>query len=64
MTDDPCTSPGHLVPPRVPRPAERLFECVRMSDGAPMSCTLRFHGESCGWEAQFFEAGELFYSRG
>jgi hypothetical protein len=29
-----------------------------------MSCELRFHGESYGWEAQFYERGELFYSRG
>ena len=28
-----------------------------------MSCELRFHGESYGWEAQFLERGELFYSR-
>jgi hypothetical protein len=25
---------------------------------------VRFHGESYGWEAQFFERGELVYSRG
>jgi hypothetical protein len=24
-----------------------------------MSCVLRFHGESYGWEALFFERGEL-----
>jgi hypothetical protein len=29
-----------------------------------MSCELRFHGESYGWEAQFFERGELLVSRG
>ena len=29
-----------------------------------MSCELRFHGESYGWEAQFFDRGELFASRG
>jgi hypothetical protein len=34
------------------------------SDQAPMSCELRFHGESFGWEAQFLERGELFASRG
>ena len=28
------------------------------------SCELRFHGESYGWEAQFFERGELLFSRG
>jgi hypothetical protein len=25
-----------------------------------MSCELRFHGESYGWEAQILERGELF----
>ena len=29
-----------------------------------MTCELRFHGESYGWEAQFLERGELLYSRG
>jgi hypothetical protein len=47
-----------------PPPVERLFEFVRMSNQAPMSCELRFHGESYGWEAQFFARGELFMSRG
>ena len=28
-----------------------LFEFVRVSDQAPMSGELRFHGESYGWEA-------------
>jgi hypothetical protein len=28
-----------------------------------MSCELRFHGESYGWEAQFFERDELWFSR-
>jgi hypothetical protein len=51
-------------PPRVPRPGELLFEFVRASDRAPMSSELRFHVESYGWEAQIFERGELFYSRG
>jgi hypothetical protein len=41
-----------------------LFAFVRASDGAPMTCQLRFHGESYGWEAQFFERGEYFASRG
>jgi hypothetical protein len=50
-------------PPRPPRPGELLFEFVRASDRAPMSCELRFHGESFGWEAQFLERGELLYAR-
>ena len=28
-----------------------------------MSCELRFHGESWGWEAQILQRGELSYSR-
>jgi hypothetical protein len=51
-------------PARVARPGELIFEFVRASDRAPMSCELRFHGESYGWEAQFFERGELFCSHG
>jgi hypothetical protein len=63
--DDPFYSPTlKPSPPRVARPGELLFEFVRASDRAPMSCELRFHGESYGWEVQFFERGELFYSRG
>lgn len=51
-------------PPRRPKPGELLFEFVRASDRAPMSCELRFNGESYGWEAQFFERGELSHSHG
>jgi hypothetical protein len=39
-----------------------LFTFVRASDGAPMSCELRYHGEY-GVEAQSLNRGELFYSR-
>ena len=49
---------------RQPAPGELLFEFVRASDRAPMSCELRFHGESYGWEAQFLERGEILASRG
>jgi hypothetical protein len=63
MTDEPFTKPGRVISPRQPKPGELLFEFVRLSDRAPMSCELRFHGESWGWEAQFLERGELFYSR-
>jgi hypothetical protein len=52
------------APPARREPGELLFEFVRASDGAPMSCELRVHGESYGWEAQFFERGELVYARG
>jgi hypothetical protein len=27
------------------------------------SCELRFHGESCGWEAQILREGELVIGR-
>jgi hypothetical protein len=65
MAEDPFYSPNaKSPPPRVAQPGELLFEFVRASDGAQMSCELRFNGESSGWEAQFFERGELFYSRG
>jgi len=50
--------------PRVRRAEETLFEFVRASNGAPITCVIRFHGESYGWEAQFLERGDLFYSRG
>ena len=57
---------GALTParPRRPTPGEPLFTFVRASDRAPMSCELRFRGESYGWEVQFLERGELFASRG
>jgi hypothetical protein len=51
-------------PPRQSKPGELLFEFIRASDRAPMSCELRFHGESYGWEVQFFERGELRSGRG
>ena len=63
--DDPFYSPKlRPSPARVARPGELLFEFVRASDRAPMTCELRFNGESYGWEAQFFERGELFVSHG
>jgi hypothetical protein len=46
-------------PPRKAIPGELLFQFVRGSDHAAMSCELRFHGESWGWEAQFYERGEF-----
>jgi hypothetical protein len=39
-----------------------LFEFVRVSDQAPMSCELRFHAESYSWEARILERGELHVS--
>jgi hypothetical protein len=65
MTDSPkWFQPGYRFPERQAKPGELLFEFVRASDRAPMSCELRFHGESYGWEAQFLERGELFFGSG
>lgn len=47
------------MPPRQSKSGELVFEFVRASDRTPMSCELRFHGESFGWEAQFLERGHL-----
>lgn len=52
------------LPPRVPRPGELLFEFIGGYDKRPMTCELRFHSESYGWEAQFLDGGELFHSHG
>jgi hypothetical protein len=64
MADEPFYSPAYKPPPRIAKAGELLFEFVRASDRAPMSCELRFHGESYGWEAQFLVRGELLMSRG
>ena len=63
MGDEPFCTPN-LPPPSVRRPGELLFEFIRASDHAPMSCELRFHGASYGWEAQILERGELLVSHG
>ena len=59
--DSPKVTPAKA---RTPKPGELLFEFIRASDGARMSCEVRNHGETCGWEAQFLEAGQLFLTRG
>ena len=66
MPDDSFYAPNYKPPPlRTQRtPGELLFEFVRASDRTPMSCELKFHGESYGWEALFFERGELIYGHG
>jgi hypothetical protein len=51
-------------PPHATPRVAKLFEFVRANDRAPMSCELRFHGESYRWEVQFFERGELLSGRG
>lgn len=63
-TDARLLSNAPPFPTRKPRPGELLFEFVRASDRAPMTCELRFHGESYGWEAQFFIRGDLTFSHG
>jgi hypothetical protein len=56
---NPFYSPIRLQPAPWPsKPGQLLFEFVRAADRAPMSCVLRFHGESYGWEVQFFERSE------
>jgi hypothetical protein len=50
--------------PREPKPGELLWEFVRDSDHRHFRCELRFHGESYGWEAQFFESGEVYATHG
>src|SRR3977135_2495081 len=63
--DEPFYSPNYKpAPARVAKPGELLFEFVRGSDRAPMSCELRFNGESYGWEAQFLERGVLLNAHG
>jgi hypothetical protein len=62
MADD-HWSPTYPIPERH-IPSELLFEFVRVSDQAPMSCEVRFHGESYGWEARILERGELQVSHG
>jgi hypothetical protein len=46
--------------PAQPKPGELLFEFVRPRDRAVIRCELRFHGESYGWEVQFFEGSGAF----
>ena len=64
MSDEPFYAPNRPPPaPRVRQPGEHVFEFVRASDRAPISCELRWHGGGFGWEAQFFESGELLTAR-
>jgi hypothetical protein len=66
MSDEPFYSPNYKspAPSHERRKGELLLEFVRPSDQSPMSCELRFHDESYGWEALFLERGELFASHG
>jgi hypothetical protein len=64
MSDDSLLWTHKPPVPHQARKGEVLFEFVRASDRAPMSCELRFHGESYGWEVLFFERGDNFYGDG
>ncbi len=63
MTDD-HWSPTYRIPERKPTPSELLFEFVRPSHGATMSCELRFCGEGDATRRGSFEWGELHVSHG
>ena len=60
MTDSNWPPPPPARPPR----SERLFEFVRARDDVLMTCEICYHGETYGWEAVFYEGGELSHSRG
>jgi hypothetical protein len=45
----------------LPRPGEPLWSFRK--DHVTWSADLRFHGESCGWEAQILREGELVIAR-
>jgi len=69
MSDDetiPFYSPHQSpAPPRQPTPGEPLFEFLRASDRRRVTCELRFHDESHGWEGAFLESGtDRFHRRG
>jgi hypothetical protein len=48
-------------PPRC-TPATGEPQWTLLKNGKRLRCELHFHGESWGWEAQFFEDGD-FYGR-
>lgn len=65
VSDDEWYKPHRTpAPPRQSKPGELLFEFVRERDHKHFRCELRFHGESYGREAQFFNAGELLLAHG
>jgi hypothetical protein len=57
MADDFFFSPNRVVPARLPRRGEPLWELRK--DHVTWSCELRFEGESWGCEAQILREGEL-----
>lgn len=60
MTDEPFTTPGRVIPPRVSRPGEPLWDFRQ--DHHTYACELRYHGE-WGVEAQILKDGELLIGR-
>ena len=61
MTSDPFYKPGLVIPPRQPRPGERLWTLQK--GGRRLDGELPFHGESYGWEFQLLRDGELYAGR-
>jgi hypothetical protein len=66
VTDQDALLWNHVPPPAATtsRRGESLFAFSRVSDGTPMTYELRFHRESCGWEALFRDDGEMAIGRG
>jgi hypothetical protein len=60
MSDEFFARPGLIIPPRVPRPGEPLWELRK--DHHTYACELRYHGE-WGVEAQIFKDGDLLIGR-
>jgi hypothetical protein len=46
------------------RPVIELFQFVRASDRARMSCVVRFHDNAFGWEVRFFDCNVFIFGRG
>jgi len=61
MSDDALLWTAQPPSPRKPQPGEPVW--TLRNGGRLAECELRFHGESYGWEAQFFRDGEFFSGR-
>jgi len=61
VSDDAFYRPNHQPPARRPKPGEPIWSLRH--EHVTWSCELRFHGESCGWEAQILREGELVIGR-
>jgi hypothetical protein len=61
MADDERWQPfGKPHPPAPPVPGEAIWTVTH--DHIGWSCELRFEGESYGWDARIFRAGDFFGS--